>query len=428
MFARSPLAEDTLEGLAVFADNITQGIERKRVEKALAQSEAQLRQSQRLESIGRWAGGIAHDFNNMLTVINGYSELSLRRLKKDGPLRSNIEEIKKAGERSALLTYQLLAFSRQQVLKPEVVDLNKAIGEISSMLQRLISKDIRLVSKLDSNLGYVKADPGQLSHLVMNLVVNARDAMPQGGTLTIETENFTIDKEVKNFAGRHIPSKPGAYIKLSVGDTGIGMDEATQQLIFEPFYTNKGIGLGTGLGLAMVYDIVKQSGGYIFVDSKVGKGTNFKIYLPRVDEKFESSEEKIFRQIPKGKETILIVDDEDIVRVLTRQILEEGGYKIIEARNGVEALSIFEKPDCKIDLLITDVVMPQMGGRELAEKLTPRYPSTRILFTSGYQDDANTRQEETEFGKNFIEKPFAPDSLGQKVRELLDGANSETVQ
>ncbi len=428
MFSRETLAEDTLEGLAVFADNITQGIELKRMEQALAQSEAHLRQSRRLESVGRWAGGIAHDFNNMLTVINGYSELSLRRLKKDGPLRSNIEEIKKAGERSALLTYQLLAFSRQQVLKPETVDLNKVIGEISNMLQRLISKDIQLITRLNSKLGYVEADPGQLSHLVMNLVVNARDAMPHGGILTIETKNFTIDKEVKEFAEQHISVKPGEYIKLCVSDNGIGMDETTQQHIFEPFYTNKNVGAGTGLGLAMIYDIVKQSGGHIFVDSKVGKGTIFKIYLPRVDEKVKLSRRgNLFKQILKGTETILLVDDEDIVRALTRQILEGGGYEIIEARNGIEALSVFEKPGCKIDLMITDVVMPQMGGRELAKRLATKHPSTRILFTTGYLDDETIRSDEQEFGTNFIEKPFTPESLTQKVRELLDIANISTV-
>jgi CheY-like chemotaxis protein len=261
----------------------------------------------------------------------------------------------------------------------------------------------------------------------MNLVVNARDAMPQGGTLTIETKNIAIDKKSKEFAERHISVKPGAYIKLSVSDTGIGMNETTQQHIFEPFYTNKDVGLGTGLGLAAVYDIVKQSGGHIFVDSKVGKGTIFKIYLPRVNEEIALSEvKKLFRQVPKGTETILIVDDEDIVRALTRRILEEGGYEIIEARNGVEALSIFEKPDCKIDLLITDVVMPQMGGRELAKRLAIKYPATRILFTSGYSDNAAIRREKQEFGANFIEKPFTPVSLSQKVRQLLDTPNIDS--
>jgi PAS domain S-box-containing protein len=284
MFSREPLVEDTLEGLAVFAGNIAQGIELKRVEQALAQSEAQLRQSRRLESVGRWAGGIAHDFNNMLTVINGYSELSLRRLKKDGPLRSNIEEIKKAGERSALLTYQLSAFSRQQVFKSETIDLNKVIGEVSSILQRLIGKDIRLITRLNSKLGCVEADRGQLSHLIMNLVVNARDAMPHGGTLTIETKNFTIDKE---FTEQSISVAPGQYIKLSVGNTGIGIDKKTQQHVFEPFYTDTNVGMGTGLGLAMIYDTVKQSGGHIFVDGKAGTGTIFKIYLPRVGKKVE---------------------------------------------------------------------------------------------------------------------------------------------
>ena len=426
MFSRESLTEDSLEALAGFADNIAQGIELKRMEQALAQSEIQLRQSRRLESVERWAGSIAHDFNNMLTVINGYSELSLRRLKKEGPLRSNIEEIKKAGERCALLTYQLLAFSRQQVVKSEAVNLNRVIGEVSNILQRLISKNIRLITRLNSKLGYVKADPGQLSHLVMNLAVNARDAMPHGGILTIETKNFTIDKEFKEFTqGGSV--EPGEYIKVSVSDNGIGMDETMQQHIFEPFYTNKNIGAGTGLGLAMIYDIVKQSGGHIFVDSKVGKGTIFNIYLPRVDKKVKLFKEAdLFKQTLKGTETILLVDDEDIVRALTRQILEESGYEIIEARNGIEALSIFDKPGYKIDLIITDVVMPQMGGRELAKRLGTKYPLARILFTTGYLDNETIRSEEQEFGTNFIEKPFTPESLTQKVRELLDIANIDT--
>jgi PAS domain S-box-containing protein len=368
MFGREPYAEDTLEELKVFADNLTQGIELKRMEQALAQSEIQLRQSRKLESVGRWAGSIAHDFNNMLTVINGYSELCLRRLKKDGPLRSNIEEIKKAGERSALLTYQLLAFSRQQVLKSETVNLNKVIGEVSSILQRLISKDVQLITRLDSKLGYVKADPGQLSHLIMNLVVNARDAMPHGGILTIETKNLTIAKESKEFAEQRISVEPGEYIKLSVSHNGISMDETTQQHIFEPFYSNTNVGAGTGLGLAMIYDIVKQSSGHIFVNSKAGRDTTFKVYLPRVDKKVKSSKRgNLFKQTSKTMETILVVDDEDIVRALTRHILEESGYKIFEARNGIEALSIFNEPNRKIDLIITDILMPQMDGRELAK-------------------------------------------------------------
>lgn len=393
--------------------------ERRQAEEALAQSEAQIRQSQRLEAVGRWAGGIAHDFNNMLTVINGYSELTLRRLKKDGTLRANIEEIKKAGERSALLTHQLLAFSRQQALKTEVIDLNRVISETSSMLRRLISKDIRLVARLSPDPSLVGADAGQLSHVIINLVANARDAMPQGGVLTIETSNFTVSDEFEELTGQ--PVKFGSYVELRVGDTGLGMNAETQRHIFEPFYSNKDVGLGTGLGLAMVRDIVKQSGGYIFVGSAVGKGSTFKIYLPRVDEKVDAPEnEKAFEQSPKGNETILIADAEDSVRALTRRVLEEGGYRVIEARNGIEALSIFERRDCKIDLLLADAVMPQMGGHELAEKLAPTRPTMPVLFMSGYSDDASVRRETSEFGANFIEKPFTPDLLARKVRELLD--------
>jgi signal transduction histidine kinase/CheY-like chemotaxis protein len=425
MFSREPLVEDTLDELTVFAGNITQGIELKRVEQALAQSELQLHQSRRLESVGRWAGSIAHDFNNMLTVINGYSELSLRRLKKDGALRSNIEEIKKAGERCALLTYQLLAFSRQQVFKSETIDLNKIIGEVSSILQRLIGKDIQLITRLNSKLGCVEADRGQLSHLIMNLVVNARDAMPHGGVLTIETKNFKIDKE---FTEQSMSVKPGEYIKLSVSNTGIDTDKKTQDHVFESFYTDTNVGMGTALALAMIYDTIKQSGGHIFVDNKVGKGTVFEVYLPRVDEKVKSSKkDKLLKQSLKEMETILIVDDEDVVRALTRHILEEGGYKVFEARNGFEALSVFENPGCKIDLIITDIVMPQMDGRELAKRLATKYPTARILFTTGYFDNQTIHSAEPEFRKNFIEKPFTPDSLTRKVRLLLDVPDFDTA-
>lgn len=384
--------------------------------------EEQLRQSQKLESVGRLAGGIAHDFNNMLTVINGYSALTLRRLKDGDPLRQNIEEIKQAGERSAALTYQLLAFSRKQILKPKVLYFNQIIADTTKMLNRLIGEDIQLCTILNPDAGPVEVDPGQLSQVIMNLAVNARDAMPQGGKITIETNNFYLDEA---YARLHIGVIPGDYVVLAVSDTGTGIDEETQQHIFEPFFTTKEVGKGTGLGLATVYGIVKQSGGNIWVYSEVGLGTTFKIYLPRAVEQSEAAEiRNTFDELPKGEETILLVEDEDLVRTMTRQVLEMCGYIVLEAGNGVEALSICEKHDCQIDLMITDVVMPLMGGRELAERFVQTYPEIRVLFTSGYTDDAVVRQGVIEAGTNFIEKPFSPDTLAQKVRAILDGLQS----
>lgn len=383
----------------------------------------QLRLSQRLESVGRMAGGIAHDFNNMLTAINGYSELTLRRLKEDDPIRRNIEEIKKAGERSADLTHQLLAFSRKQVLKPRILDLNEVISDISKMLQRLIGEDIQLNISPDTNLGLIEADPGQLSQVIMNLVVNARDAMPNGGNLFIKTENVFLDRE---YVYQHFTVRAGSYVMLAVTDTGVGINEDIQQYIFEPFFTTKEVGKGTGLGLATVYGIIKQSGGYIWVYSEVGKGSTFKIYLPRVDEDVQILEEnEDAESIPGGTETILLVEDEEMVRNLSHQILKTCGYKVVEARNGVEALSICQKSDLKIDLLMTDVVMPQMGGRELAEKLSQICPQIRLLFTSGYTDDAIIRQGVIKTGENFIQKPFTFEALAKKVREMLDTKNGD---
>ena len=390
----------------------------KQAEEALEQSREQLRQSQKLESVGRLAGGIAHDFNNMLTVINGYSDLTLRRLQDGDPLRRNVEEIKKSGERAANLTYQLLAFSRQQILQPVVLDLNEAIADTTKMLQRLIGEDVQLTTVLNTKSGKVKVDPGQFTQLVMNLAINARDAMPQGGKLTIETANVFLDAD---YARQHIEVIPGAYILLSVSDTGTGMSAETQQHVFEPFFTTKEVGKGTGLGLATVYGIIKQSGGNIWVYSEEGVGTTFKIYLPQVVKQDEAVEIKdTADELPKGTETILVVEDEDMVRSLTHQILEECGYTVLEASNGVEALSIYEKHDCHIDLLMTDVVMPQMGGRELAERFAQIYPQMCVLFTSGYTDDAVVRHGIIEAETNFIQKPFAPDGLAHKIREIMD--------
>ncbi|HVE55787.1 MAG TPA: PAS domain S-box protein [Pyrinomonadaceae bacterium] len=383
--------------------------------------EGQLRQAQKLESVGLLAGGIAHDFNNMLTAINGYSDLTLRRLKADDPLRRNLEEIKKAGIRSAMLTHQLLAFSRQQMLQPVVMKLNEVIFDTIKMLRRVIGENIELVAVLNPKTGRVNVDPGQLSQIIMNLAINARDAMPDGGKLTIETANVFLDQ---TYTSRHEGILPGSYVMFSVSDIGIGMNAETQKHMFEPFYTTKEIGKGTGLGLATVYGIVKQSGGSIEFHSEKNIGTAFKIYLPRVVSgagKTEIAQNSI--EIPKGTETILLVEDEDLVRNLAFEVLKDCGYRVLEARNGVEALEICEKEDRNIDLLLTDVVMPLMSGHELAGKITQIYTSVRILFTSGYTDDEVIRHGVIGLGTNFIQKPFSPVALTQKVREILGSSN-----
>lgn len=390
---------------------------RKRADAALHASEQQLRQAQKLESVGLLAGGIAHDFNNMLTVINGYSELALRRVSREDPLRRDLDEIQRAGKRSAELTYQLLAFSRQQVLQPVVLNLNEMIADTIKMLHRLIGEDILLTTTLDPHVSDVLVDPGQLTQIVMNLAVNARDAMATGGQLTIETRNSFLDD---GYARRHPGVVPGPYVLLAVSDTGIGMSPAATQHIFEPFYTTKDVGEGTGLGLATVYGIVKQSGGNIEVYSEVGIGTTFKIYLPQAPSTVRStSESQPLMEMPGGKETILLVEDEELVRNLSREILTSCGYQVIVASNGAEALALCG-PAADIDLLMTDVVMPTMGGRELAERLLLLRPDLRILFTSGYTDDAVVRHGVIGSNTNFIHKPFTVDALTVKIRQILD--------
>jgi len=404
-----------IRGIVSNAFDVT---ERERAAQALRESEEQLRQAQKLESVGRLAGGIAHDFNNMLTAINGYSDLMLAKLSMDDPLRRNVEEIKKASMRSAELTRQLLAFSRRQIMQPIVVDINKIISEMTVMMRRLIGEDIQLVTSLSPDIGLIEADPGQLNQVVLNLVVNARDAMLHGGTIMIETERVFLDG---HYASQHISVKPGNYVMLAVSDTGCGMDEETKNQIFEPFFTTKETEKGTGLGLSTVYGIIKQSGGNIWVYSEVGKGTTFKIYLPVIAETARASENPSAESdVGTGSETILLVEDEQVVRNLSREVLELCGYKVIEAENGVEALSICEKYEGKIDLLMTDVVMPKMGGRELAQILTNTYPRMKVLFTSGYTDDAIVRHGILDNGANFIQKPFTFETLARKVREVFD--------
>ena len=384
--------------------------------------EEQLRQSQKMEAVGQLAGGIAHDFNNLLTAITGYSELGLRNLDSENPLYSKLTEIKKAGDRAASLTRQLLAFSRKQILQPKVLDLNAVIPEMQKMLRRLIGEDIVLETVLDRSLGQVKADPGQIEQIVLNLCVNARDAMPGGGRLTIETRNVSLQQPYRN---QQVQIRAGEYVMLSVSDNGCGMDAETQARIFDPFFTTKELGKGTGLGLSTVYGIVKQSEGTVWVYSEAGKGTTFKIYLPRVDEVTQTPGQAItLSPVPRGHETILVVEDENIVRALTTEILEKHGYRVLSAANGAEGLRTCLEFNGRIDLLITDVVMPQMSGRELAEQFALTRPETRVLFMSGFTDDAIVRHGVLDDDVFFIQKPFSPDALAIKTRFVLDGGNN----
>jgi PAS domain S-box-containing protein len=378
----------------------------------------QLRQSQKMEAIGGMAGGIAHDFNNLLTVIKGYAELSFLGLKEGDPLKGNIEEIQKASQRAAGLIRQLLAFSRRQMMEMRVLDLNVLLKDLDKMLRRVIGEDIDLVTMLTDDLGGVKTDPGQIEQVIMNLAVNARDAMPKGGKLTIETANLDLDEA---YARAHIAVALGRYVMLSISDTGMGMTPDVKERIFEPFFTTKEKGRGTGLGLSTVYGIVKQSGGSIWVYSEPGQGTTFKIYLPRVDELPEEMRKKeIVEEIPRGSETILLVEDHGALRKLSVIILETQGYKILEAGDGNEALRLCGERKEPIHLILTDVVMPEMSGRELTDRLKSQYPETKVLYMSGYTDNAIVHHGVLDKGVNFIQKPFTPESLARKVREVLD--------
>jgi two-component system cell cycle sensor histidine kinase/response regulator CckA len=379
--------------------------------------EQQLLQAQKMEAIGRLAGGVAHDFNNLLTIISGYGALLLEQMEGQAPLREHVEQIAIAADRAAMLTRQLLVFGRRQVLAPRILDLNTVVANMDKMLRRLIGEDIDLATLQDPQLGRVKADPGQIEQVVMNLAVNARDAMPRGGKLTIETANVDLDDA---YVREHVAVTPGPYVMLAVSDNGIGMDPPTLTRIFEPFFTTKEIGKGTGLGLATVYGIVKQSGGNIWVYSEPGRGATFKIYLPRVEETSAAEEPHRHAAAPTtGSETVLLVEDEDAVRFLVRNILESKGYRVLEARSGTEALSLCERHTGPLHLLLTDLVMPEMGGCELAEQLGPRYPAMKVLYISGYTNGALAHHGLLAPDTAYLQKPFTPDALAQKVREVL---------
>jgi two-component system cell cycle sensor histidine kinase/response regulator CckA len=378
----------------------------------------QLVQSQKMEAVGRLAGGIAHDFNNLLTVITSYSDLLLQDLRSDDPKRDDVEQVRKAADGAAALTRQLLAFSRQQVLAPRVVSLSVVVQSVEKMLRRVIGEDVDLVTALDPEVGSVKADVGQLEQVLMNLAVNARDAMPTGGRLTIETANVEHDPE---YARAREAAPVRRFVMLAVSDTGIGMDEATKARIFEPFFTTKEAGKGTGLGLATVYGIVQQSGGFIWVYSEPGHGTTFKIYLPQVDAPLDGrAVGAVPGDLPRGTETVLLVEDEAAVRAVTRQVLERQGYTVLEAANSPAALHIAASHPGPIHLLLTDVVMPGLSGRQLADQLARLRPDAKVLYASGYTDDAVVRHGVLEAGIAYLQKPFTAEGLARKVREVLD--------
>jgi two-component system cell cycle sensor histidine kinase/response regulator CckA len=377
--------------------------------------EEQYRQAQKMDAIGQLAGGVAHDFNNLLTVINGYGTLVANSLPPHDPTRDLVGEINKAGERAASLTRQLLAFSRKAVLAPKVFDLNALIIDAEKMLRRVIGEDVHLAAQLQTNLGPVRADPGHLEQVLLNLCVNARDAMPRGGKLTVETREVQL-------GDTHAGARPGKYVLLAVSDTGVGMTEEVRRHLFEPFFTTKEAGKGTGLGLATVHGIVKQSGGHIEVDSEVGVGTTIKVYLPRAAPPAGTGRSSIHgpEALPHGTERLLLVEDDEGVRALSRHILRSCGYTLLEAASGDEALRLARGIRGPIHLLVTDVVMPGLGGRELAERLLESHPGAKVLYLSGYTDDAVVRHGVREVGVQFLQKPYTPAALAQKVREVLD--------
>ena len=374
---------------------------------------------QKMETIGRLAGGVAHDFNNLLTVIMGYVQMSLQQAAPQSPISDNLQEIQKAAERAATLTNQLLAFSRHQVIDPKVINLNDLVLNLDKMLRRLIGEDVGLVTLPASNLEPVQTDPGQIERVLMNLAVNARDAMPNGGKLTIETANVTLKDE---YVQQHGDASLGRHVMLIVSDNGMGMSKEVQDHIFEPFFTTKEVGKGAGLGLATCYGIIQQSGGHIEVSSEPGQGTSFKVYLPVTEETYEDQPKMVDASISlQGKETVLLAEDEPLVRYMAATMLRDRGYEVLEAANGEEALRMAQERDGEgIELLMTDLVMPQMSGRELVENLHATHPNIKVLFTSGYLGDSVPDLDILPAGSDYLAKPYLPDALAVKVREVLD--------
>jgi PAS domain S-box-containing protein len=404
--------------LTIVGEIFAHALERLWVEDEKMKLEEQLRQSQKMEAIGRLAGGVAHDFNNMLTGIIGYADLLLLGLNRDHPLTGKVEEIKKAGKRAASLTQQLLAFSRKQMLQPKVLDLNLVVADLKRMLQRLIGEDISLETQLESGLFRVKVDPNQMGQVLMNLVVNARDAMARGGEITIETANVVLDQAFGRKRG--VSLQPGPYVLLEVRDTGTGIDPETRSHIFEPFFTTKELGKGTGLGLSTVYGIIKQSGGYIWVESRPEEGTSFQIFLPQAEGQAVVQEGRPqATSLLQGTETILVVEDNELVRNMTSEALKQYGYRVIEAPGGEQALKVIGGYAEKIDLLLTDVVMPGLNGRELADQILTLRPDIKVLYMSGYADNAIVQYGVIQPGLAFIEKPFSPETLAETIRQIV---------
>jgi two-component system, cell cycle sensor histidine kinase and response regulator CckA len=416
---RSPVRNHRgeIEKVVIVSRDIT---ERKQAEELLRRREEQLRQSQKMEAVGRLSGGIAHDFNNLLGVIIGYSESIEHRLASNDPLRKSAEEIRKAGERAASLTHQLLAFSRQQVLQPRILDLNALVTDMGKMLKRLIGMHIELTTNLATELGQVKAEQSQIEQVIVNLVVNARDAMPEGGRLVIATSNLDVNE---NLASSFPFLQPGPYVLLTVTDTGIGMDANTRRHIFEPFFTTKGPGKGTGLGLATVYGVAKQSGGGVIVDSEPGKGSTFKIFLPQTMESMVApAPRETSAKGSMGTGTILLVEDEEALLNLTAERLTESGYKVLPARDGVHALEIASSCNEPIHLLLTDIMMPRMGGLSLARSMSELRPGIRVVFMTGHAEREASYREAIRSGAESIQKPFSYEQLSRLVRQMLDTA------